>query len=135
MLQPKKVKYRKPFIGHIKNKSYIIDKLHYGEYGLLSLENGYLDSKCIDAARKIIVGKTKRKGKLWLRIFPDKPITKRPAQVKMGGGKGDVDTWVAVIKKGQILFELGGINKEDASVALKSASYKLPFKVKIITQN
>lgn len=116
----------------IKKHSFVADRLSFGEFGLLSLENGLMDSKEIDAARRFIVGAMKRKGRLWIRIFPDRPVTKKPEEVKMGSGKGDIFTYVAVIKKGKILFELGGISEKEAREALRGAAHKLSLRVKFI---
>lgn len=132
MLQPKKQKFRKSFARMPKAKAFQADRLNFGEFGLMSLDNGLIKSNQIDAARKAIVGYTKRRGKLWIRIFPDLPVTRKPSEVKMGKGKGDVEYYVAGIKKGKILFEIGGIDKDVAAEALRRAGHKLPVKVKIV---
>ena len=132
MLQPKKQKFRKPFNRIPKKSGFVDDPLHFGEFGLICLENGLLRARQIDAARKVVVGFTKRKGKLWIRIFPDHGVTKKPSEVKMGKGKGDVEYFVAPIKRGKMIFEVGGISEEIAKEALRRASYKLPLKVKIV---
>ncbi|MGB9911417.1 MAG: 50S ribosomal protein L16 [Microgenomates group bacterium] len=134
MLQPKKTKYRKQFRGRVKGKESRGTTLAFGEYGLKSLEGGWLHAKQIEAARVAITHYTKRGGKVWIRIFPDKPITSKGLGVGMGGGKGDVVGWVAVVKPGRILFELSGVSKEIAKEALTRAGFKLPFKTKFVSR-
>jgi len=129
---PKKLKYRRPFKIIPKLKRAKIDKLYFGAFGLLAVENGLLTHRQIEAARKTIVGYMKRKGRLWIRIFPDRPITKKPAEVKMGSGKGDVDHYAAIVKKGNVLFEIGGVDESVAKEAFRRASHKLPLRVKFI---
>jgi large subunit ribosomal protein L16 len=133
MLLPKKAKYRKRFKGKIKGKAQRGSRLDFGDYGLKALEPCGLSSRQIEAARKAIVGRTKRGGKLWVRIFPDKPITKKPAEVRMGGGKGPVDHYVAIVKPGRMIFELAGVEEEVATEALARAAAKLPIKTKIVS--
>ena len=128
MLQPRKQKYRKQFRGKMRGKTYRGHELEFGEYGLKTKERGWLKVKQIEAARKAIVHYTKRKGKVWIRILADKPITKKGSGVRMGGGKGDVETYVAVMTPGRVLFEIAGLEKEIAKQALKLAAAKLPFK-------
>jgi len=135
MLTPKKIKWRKPHKLVPKKKRPKIDRLTFGEYGLLVLENGHLTARQIEAARRSIVGYMKRRGKVWIRVFPDWPITKRPAEVKMGGGKGDLDYYVALVKKGAIVFEVGGVAEAVALESLRRASHKLPLKTKIIKKD
>lgn len=132
MLQPKKTKYRKTFKGKMRGVATSGNKISYGEFGLKSLDRSWITANQIESARKVIVRETKRKGKLWIKIFPDKPFTKKPAEVKMGKGKGDVQGYVAVVRPGRVLFELGGIDKQVAIKALSEASHKLPVKTKII---
>ena len=132
MLLPKKAKYRKQFRGKIKGVATRGSRLNFGEFGLKALEPCWITSRQIEAARKAIVGRTKRGGKLWIRIFPDKPVTQKPAEVRMGKGKGPVDHYVAVVKPGRILFELAGVEEEVAVEALKRAAQKLPIKTKIV---
>jgi large subunit ribosomal protein L16 len=132
MLIPKKAKYRKRFKGKIKGKAQRGSSLDFGEYGLKALEPVLLSSKQIEAARKAIVGRTKRGGKLWVRIFPDKPITKKPSEARMGRGKGPVDHYAAVVKPGRMIFELAGVDEEVATEALKRAGAKLPMKTRIV---
>ncbi len=129
---PKKLKYRRPFKIVPKLKRAKTDKLYFGVFGLLAVENGLLTHRQIEAARKTIVGYMKRKGRLWIRVFPDRPITKKPAEVKMGSGKGDVDHYAAIVKKGVILFEIGGVDEAVAKEAFRRASHKLPLRVKFI---
>ena len=132
LMAPKRLKYRRPFKIIPKKKRAIRDRLHFGMYGMVSLDNALLSARQIEAARKVIVGYMKRKGKLWIRIFPDRPVTRKPAEVKMGSGKGDVAYYAAIVKKGAVLFEIAGVPEEVATEALRRASYKLPIKVKII---
>ncbi len=133
MFEVKRIKYRKPHKIIPKKKAPIQDRLNFGAYGLLVKDNALISAKQLDAARKAIIGYIKRKGKLWIRVFPDRPITKRPAEVKMGKGKGDIDHYVAIVKKGAIIFELGGVDENIAREAFKRAAYKLPVKVKFVT--
>ncbi len=132
MLQPKKRKYRKEFRGKIKRKAYRGNRLAFGEFGLKALTGGWVSSREIEAARKKITFATKRVGKYWIRIFPDKPITKKPVGVKMGSGKGDIDAYVAVVRPGMVLFELGGVDKDLALSAFRKAAHKISVKTKII---
>ena len=132
MLEPKKEKYRKQFRGRMKGKSVRSSTLAFGDYGLKSLGRGWLAARQIEAARKAIVHQTKREGKVWIRVFPDKPVTKKPAGVRMGSGKGAVDHHVAVITPGRIIFELAGVDEATASEAIRRAGAKLPFKTKFI---
>jgi large subunit ribosomal protein L16 len=132
MLQPKRQKYRKHFrgsMGGIATRGFNLD---FGEYGLKSEGRGWLTAAQIEAARKAIVHHTKREGKLWIRIFPDKTFTRKPAGTRMGSGKGEVAGYVVVIKPGRILFELGGLTAEAALLALTRAASKLPFKTKLV---
>jgi large subunit ribosomal protein L16 len=132
MLIPKKAKYRKRFKGKIKGVAKRGSNLDFGEYGLKALEPCLLTSRQIEAARKAIVGWTKRGGKLWIRVFPDKPITKKPSEAQMGRGKGPVDHYAAVVKPGRMIFELAGVDEEVATEALKRAGAKLPVKTRIV---
>lgn len=134
MLQPKRQKYRKQFRGKRTGTSLRSSQIDFGEYGLQALENCWLTARQIEAARKAVNHYLKRSGKLWIRVFPDKPITKKPAGAHMGGGKGDIDTYVAVVKKGKIIFELAGISLEIAEEALRRAGHKLPIKTKFISK-
>ncbi len=135
MLQPKKQKYRKHFRGTMKGVRESGVHVEFGEYGLKSLDRGWLDSRQIEAARKAIVHYTKRGGKLWIRVFPDKPYTKKPAGTRMGSGKGEIEGYVAVIRPGRIIFELGGLEEELAFEALKRGGAKLPLKTKLVKKD
>ncbi len=134
MLMPKRVKYRKAHRGRLKGKASRGNQIHFGEYGLQALESSWVTSRQIEAARRAIVRHVRRGGKLWIRIFPDKPVTKKPAETRMGGGKGNVDHWVAVVKRGRILFEIAGVREEAAREAMRRASHKLPIKTQFVTK-
>lgn len=130
---PKRVKYRKQMRGRMKGKASRGVEVHFGDYGLQALEPAWISSRQIEAARRAMVRAMRRRGKIWIRIFPDKPITKRAAESRMGKGKGVVEYWAAVVKPGRIMFEIGGdVGDEVAENALKRASYKLPIKTKIV---
>jgi len=133
MLMPKRVKYRKQMRGRMKGKASRGAEIHFGDYGLQALEPAWISARQIEASRRAMVRAMKRRGKVWIRIFPDKPITKRAAESRMGKGKGDVEYWAAVVKPGRILFEIGGDVVESVAVeALRLASYKLPIKTKVV---
>jgi len=132
MLMPKRVKYRKQQRGRMRGKAYRGSTVAFGELGLKSLEPGYISARQIEAARRVMVRTMRRHGKVWIRIFPDKPYTKRAAETRMGKGKGNVEYWVAVIKPGRVMFEVGGVPEELAREALRLAAYKLSLKVKIV---
>jgi large subunit ribosomal protein L16 len=132
MLEPKKRKYRKDFRGRRKGKAIRGSSISFGEYGLKNLGRGWLSARQIEAARRAITHALKRGGKVWIRVFPDKPVSSRPAGQRMGGGKGDIDRYVAVVKPGRILFEVAGVPEELAVIAFKRAAAKLPFKVKFV---
>jgi large subunit ribosomal protein L16 len=133
MLMPKRVKYRKQMRGRMKGKAYRGAEVNFGDFGLKALEPGWITARQIEAARRALVRAMKRRGKFWIRIFPDKPVTKRPAESRMGKGKGNVEYWVAVVKPGRIMFEVGGgLPDEIAKEALRLAQYKLPIKTKIV---
>ena len=134
MLQPRKTKYRKQFRGKMKGVAGRGSTPAFGDYGLKSLGRGWLTAKQIEAARVAITHYTKRGGKIWLRVFPDKPITSKGLGVGMGAGKGDVVGWVTVVTPGRILLELGGVTPEVAQEALRRAAVKLPFKTKIVSR-
>lgn len=134
MLQPRKEKYRKRFRGKMRGNSWRGSKLEFGDFGIKALGRAWLTANQIEAARKAITHYTKRSGKVWIRVFPDKPITKKALGVRMGSGKGDVKGYVCVVKPGRIIFELAGVPSEIAEEALKRASHKLPFKTKIIAK-
>ena len=132
MLMPKRVKYRKQQRGRMKGLSQRGSTVSFGEFGLQALEPIWLTSRQIESARRTMVRYIKRRGKVWIRVFPDKPFTKRAAETRMGNGKGGVEYWVAVVRPGRILFEMGGISEEEAKEALRLAAYKLPIKTKIV---
>lgn len=133
-LMPKRVKYRKVIKGQRRGIATTGAELSFGEFGLKTLENGWLKNTQIEAVRVILARQLHKGGKLWIRVFPDKAITKKPAEVRMGKGKGDIDHWVAVIRRGKILFELGGVPEEYAKQCFRLAAYKLPVKTKFITR-
>ncbi|RUM40580.1 MAG: 50S ribosomal protein L16 [Desulfocapsa sp.] len=135
MLSPKKVKHRKVFKGKNRGKAYRGSTISFGEYALKAVEQGKLTAQQIEAARIAINRKVKRGGRMWIRVFPDKPITKKPAETRMGKGKGAPEYWVAVIRPGKILYELDGIPEELALEALRLASFKLPFPTKVISRS
>ncbi len=132
MLLPKKAKYRKQFRGKMKGVAKRGSRLAFGQFGLKALEPCWITSRQIEAARKAIVHQTKRGGKLWIRIFPDKPVTQKPAEVRMGSGKGPVDHYVAVVRPGKIIFELAGVEEKTAIEALERAAQKFSIKTKIV---
>lgn len=134
MLMPKRVKYRRVQRGRMKGKATRGNVIAYGEYGLQAMEPGWITSNQIEAARIAISRYVRRGGKLWIKIFPDKPITKKPAETRMGSGKGSPEYWVAVVKPGRILFEVAGIPEEQAREALRLASHKLPIKCKVVAR-
>ena len=133
-LMPKRVKYRKQQKGARRGIATKGSELAFGEFGLKTLDNGWIKNNQIEAVRVILARQLHKGGKLWIRIFPDKSITKKPAEVRMGKGKGDLDHWVAVVKRGKVLFELGGIPEEYARRCFRMAAYKLPVRVKFITR-
>ncbi len=132
MLSPKKVKYRKKQKGRRRGKSFRGSKLSFGSYGILALESGWITSRQIESARVVVTRQMKRTGKLWMRIFPDKPITKKPAETRMGKGKGVPEYWVAVVKPGRIIFEFEGVDPEIAKKAARLVNHKLPIKTRIV---
>ena len=133
MLMPKRVKWRKQMRGRMKGNASRGTQIAFGDYGLKALEPGWISARQIEAARRAIVRAVRRRGKFWIRIFPDKPVTKKPAETRMGKGKGNVEFWVAVVKPGRIMFEVGGGLSEDlAKEALRLAQYKLSIKTKIV---
>ncbi len=135
MLSPKKVKFRKQQRGRMRGLANRGNQLNFGEYGLQAAECGYISSRQIEAARIAMTRHVKRGGKLWIRLFPDKPITKKPAEVRMGKGKGAPEEWVAVIKPGRVLYEMEGVPTELAKEAFRLASHKLPLKTKFIERS
>jgi large subunit ribosomal protein L16 len=134
MLQPARTKFRKMHKGRMHGRAYRGSDLTYGEFGLMSLQPGWITSRQIEAARIAMTRHVKRGGKIWIRIFPDKPITKKPAETRMGTGKGGVEYYVAVVKPGRILYEMEGMTPEVATSALKLAQAKLPVLTKIVTR-
>ncbi len=134
MLMPKRVKYRKQFRGSMKGKAHRGNKITYGEYGLVALEPAWIKSNQIEAARVAMTRYTKRGGQVWIKIFPDKPVTAKPAETRMGSGKGALEFWVSVVKPGRVMFEMAGIPEETAKEALRLASHKLPIKTKIVSR-
>jgi large subunit ribosomal protein L16 len=132
MLMPKRLKYRKQMKGRIRGMAHRGNTVAFGEFGLMATEPAWITSRQIEAARRAITGHVKRGGKVWIRIFPDKPMTKKPAETRMGSGKGAVDHYVAVVKPGRIMFELGGVREQLALEALSRAAQKMPIKCKII---
>ncbi|MFW6160327.1 MAG: 50S ribosomal protein L16 [Acidobacteriota bacterium] len=134
MLMPKKVKYRKQQRGRMKGKAFRGSELNFGKYGLQAIEPCWLTSRQIEAGRITITRYMKRKGKLWIRVFPWKPVTKKPTEVRMGKGKGDPEFWVDVIKPGRIIFELEGVEEFIAREAMRLAAHKLPMKTRFISR-
>ena len=134
MLQPKRVKYHKTHKGHRRGFATGGNTVVFGDFGLQAQESAWLTSRQIEAARRAIAHHTRRGGKIWVRVFPDKPVTNKPAETRMGGGKGPPDHWVAVVKLGRILFEIGGVEEELAKEALRLASHKLPIDTKFVTR-
>lgn len=134
MFEPKSEKYRKKFRGKMKGTAQRANRLTVGDYGLKAMTRSWITSRQLEAARKAIASYTKRKGKVWVRIFPDRTYTSKPAEVKMGGGKGDVQGYVTVVKPGRMIFELGGISEDLAREALRRAGHKLPVKTKFVTR-
>ena len=135
MLMPKKVKYRKQQRGRMRGMAYRGSSVDFGEYGLKALECCYITNRQIEAARIAMTRYIKRGGKIWIRIFPDKPVTKKPAEVRMGSGKGAPDGWVAVIRPGKILFEMEGVPIETAMEAMRLAAMKLPIPTKLVSRS
>ena len=134
MLMPKRVKYRRVQRGRMKGKATRGNVVNYGEFGLTALEPGWITSNQIEAARIAMTRYTKRGGQVWIKIFPDKPVTAKPAETRMGSGKGSPEYWVAVVKPGRVMFEIAGVSEEVAREALRLASHKLPIKTKIVTK-
>jgi len=132
MLMPSRVKFRKHHLKKIRGVADGAKDLHFGDYGIKTLESGYITQRQIEACRLTITRLLQNRGKLWIRVFPDISVTKKPAESRMGKGKGDPEYWIARVKKGRILFEIAGVSEELAKEVLKQASYKLPFKTKIV---
>ena len=134
MLMPKRVKHRKQFRGSMKGKATRGNKISYGEYGIVAMEPGWVKSNQIEAARIAMTRYVKRGGKVWIKIFPDKPVTATPAETRMGKGKGALEYWVAVVKPGRVMFEISGVPDEVAKEALRLATHKLPIKCKVVSR-
>ena len=134
MLMPKRVKYRKQQRGRMRGKALRGAEINFGEIGLQAQEPGWVSARQIEAARRAMVRVMRRRGKLWIRIFPDKPYTKRAQETRMGKGKGNVEYWVAVVKPGRIMFEIGGLPESVAKEALRQASYKFSLRTKVVTR-
>ncbi len=134
MLLPKRVKYRRVHRGRLKGKAYRGNKVTYGDYGLQALEPAWITSNQIESARIAMTRYIKRGGQVWIKIFPDKPITEKPAETRMGSGKGSPEYWVAVVKPGRVMFEIKGVPEETAREAMRLAMHKLPIKCKFVTK-
>ena len=134
MLAPKRVKRRKTHKGKMRGKAYRGSKVSFGEYGLQATEAGWITNRQIESARVAITRHVKRGGKVWIRIFPDKPLTQKPAETRMGKGKGNPEKWVAVVKPGRVMFELEGVDRETAKRAMQLASFKLPVKTRFLVR-
>lgn len=135
MMQPNAVKYRKAHRGKRRGMAMRGNSLSFGEFGLKAMENAWITSRQIEAARRAMTHEVKRGGQIWIRIFPDKPVTMKPAETRQGGGKGGVDHWVAVVKRGRIMFEIAGVGMEEAKEAMRLASDKLPIDTKFVELN
>jgi len=135
MLSPKKVKFRKQQTGRMKGKAYRGSTLNFGDFGLQATECGYITARQIEAARIAMTRQVKRGGKVWIRMFPDKPVTKKPAEVRMGKGKGAPEGWEAVVRPGRVIYEMEGVTREVAKEALRLASHKLPIKTRFIERS
>ena len=134
MLMPKRVKRRKQFRGSMAGKAIRGNKITYGEYGIVALEPGWIKSNQIEAARVAMTRYIKRGGQVWIKIFPDKPVTTKPAETRMGSGKGTLEYWVAVVKPGRVMFEISGVSEDAAKEALRLAIHKLPIKCKVVSR-
>ena len=135
MLVPKRAKYRKQQRGKMKGVSQKGTRVSFGDFGLIAESTGWVTSRQLEAARRSITHYTQRGGRVWIRVFPDKPISKKPPEVRMGGGKGDIAEFVAPVRRGRMLFEMGGVTRDIAFEALRLASHKLPVKTKIVSKN
>ena len=134
MLMPKRTKHRKQFRGSMAGKAMRGNKITYGEYGIVATEPGWITSNQIEAARVAMTRYVKRGGRVWIKIFPDKPVTAKPAETRMGSGKGALEYWVAVVKPGRVMFEIGGVSESLAREALRLATHKLPVKCKVVSK-
>jgi len=135
MLMPKRVKYRKQMRGRMRGKALRGAEVSFGEFGLQALEPGWVSARQIEAGRRALVRVMKRRGKVWIRIFPDKPYTQKPPETRMGKGKGNVEYWVAVVKPGRMMFEVGGLDNETAIESLTQASYKFSIQTKVVARH
>ncbi len=134
MLQPKKVKHRKIMKGRLRGKAYRGNKLSFGDYGLQAITTGFVTARQIEAARIAMTRHVKRGGKVWIRLFPDKPISKKPAETRMGKGKGNPEAWVAPVKRGRMLYEMEGVDETIAREALRLAAHKLPIRTRFVSR-
>ncbi|MCD6299784.1 MAG: 50S ribosomal protein L16 [Dehalococcoidales bacterium] len=134
MLQPKRVKYRRSHKGHRRGRAQAGNVIHFGDFGLQALAAAWVTSQQIESARRAITRHLRRGGNVWIRVFPDKPVSKKPAETRMGGGKGTPDHWVAVVKPDRIIFEIGGVGEELAREAMRLASYKLPLATRFVVK-
>ncbi len=134
MLMPKRTKWRKQFRGKRRGMAHRGNTVAFGDFGLQAQSNGWVNAREIEAARRTITGTLKRGGKVWIRVFPDKPVSKKPIETRMGKGKGATEFWVAVVKRGRVLFEVGGVPEEAAREALRHANHKLSVKTRVITR-
>ena len=132
MLQPKRVKYRKSHKGRRRGMAQSGSKLEFGDFALQAVSSAWITSRQIESARRAIVHHVRRGGKIWIRVFPDKPVTKKPAETRMGSGKGPMDHWVAVVKRGRVVFELSGVTFDQAKEAMRLAGHKLPLKTRFV---
>ncbi len=134
MLQPKRVKYRKSHKGHRRGKAQVGTTIVFGGFGLQAVEGAWITARQIEAARRAMVRSIRRGGKVWIRIFPDHPVTSKPAETRQGGGKGSPDHWIAVVKPGRIMFEMGGVTEDLAKEAMRLAAHKLPIRTRFIVR-
>ena len=134
MLSPKRVKYRKPHLTPLRGISKGATKIDFGEFGLQALENGWITARQIEAVRVAISRKMRKGGKIWIRIFPDRPKTQKPLETRMGKGKGNVEYWTAAVKRGRVMFEIEGVSRDVAEAAFRTASFKLPIRVKLLAR-
>ncbi|KAB2902805.1 MAG: 50S ribosomal protein L16 [Anaerolineae bacterium] len=132
MLMPKRVKYRKQMRGRMRGMAHRGNTVNFGDYGLQALEPAWIDSRQIEACRRAVVRYVRRTGKVWIRIFPDKPVTAKPAETRMGKGKGSVEKWVAVVRPGRVMFEIKGVPEDQAREAMRLAAFKLPIKTRFV---
>jgi large subunit ribosomal protein L16 len=134
MLMPRRTKYRKQFRGRRRGAAQTGNNVAFGEFGLQARSNGWVDSRQIEAARRAITGTLRRGGKVWIRVFPDKPVSQKPVETRMGKGKGATDRWVAVVRRGRVLFEVAGVPEDAAREAFRRAHHKLPLDTRVITR-